>query len=289
MAIAMTVALVSDSCHYLPRDTIADLELHQVPLYVHAAGVARRETDITDYAEYYRSLDTTKDLPTTSQPSVGDFLAVYEPLLEDGGEIISIHLSGGLSGTVRSAEQARDHLGADGARVHVVDSNTAAGGLGMMLIAANAALRAGEGVEGALARAQEAREHLRLRFAMDTLEYIRRGGRIGEAQAWLGTALQIKPILTVESEIAAVARVRTTKKALANLLDVLAEAKADGCDGWFVHHIQAPDRAQQLVAAGTELFGSAPVLVAEVGPVLGTHVGPGTTAVGAVPRRLLVP
>lgn len=285
----MTVALVSDSCHYLPPQQIADAELHQVPLYVHAGGVARRETDITDYVEYYRSLDTTKYLPTTSQPSVGDFLAVYEPLLADGGEIISIHLSGGLSGTVRSAEQARDQLGDAGARVHVLDSNTAAGGLGVMLIAASAGLRAGEGVDGALARAREAREHLRLRFAVDTLEYLRRGGRIGEAQAWLGTALQIKPMLTVESVIAPVARVRTTKKALANLLDVLAEAKEHGCDGWFVHHIQAPERAEQLVAAGTELFGSAPVMVSEVGPVLGTHVGAGTTAVGAAPRRLLVP
>jgi DegV family protein with EDD domain len=284
----MTVALVSDSCHYLPQSIVDEIELHQVPLYVHAAGVTRRETEITDYPEYYRSLDTNRELPTTSQPSVGDFLAVYEPLLKDGGEVISIHLSGGLSGTVRSAEQARDQLGEAGARVHVVDSTSAAGGLGTMLMAAKAALRAGEGVDGALARAREARAHVQQCFAVDTLEYLRRGGRIGDAQAWLGTALQIKPLLAMENVVMPVGRVRTTKRVMAHLIEQFRHYKSIGCDAWFVHYIEVPDRTEQLVAAGTEIFGHGPLMVTEVGPVIGTHVGPGTLSTGGVPRNLLV-
>jgi DegV family protein with EDD domain len=282
----MTVALVSDSCHYLPQSIIADLDLRQVPLYVHVAGVVRRETEI-DYDAYYRGLDTSKRLPTTSQPSVGDFIAVYEPLLAAGNEIISIHLSGGISGTVRVAEQAREQLGAAGARIHVLDSTTVGAGFGVMLMAAQAALRAGEGVDGAIGRAQEARARLRLRIALDTLEYARRGGRIGAAQAWVGSTLRLKPILTMESVTTPVVRVRTSKRVTARLAEELQQCKRDGCDGWFVHHVQAPDKAEQLVLIGTEIFGSGPLLVTEVGPVIGTHSGPGTTAIGAVPKRLL--
>src|SRR5947209_18138047 len=103
----MAVAIVSDTCHYLPRELIEAHSIHQVSLYVHWDGQTVREVDISDYDAYYERLRTAADLPTTSQPSIGDFLAVYEPLLEAGDDIVSIHLAGGMSGTVRSAEQAR--------------------------------------------------------------------------------------------------------------------------------------------------------------------------------------
>src|SRR5262249_31798015 len=137
----------------------------------------------------------------TSQPSIGDFLSVYEPLLESGNDIVSIHLAGGMSGTVRSAEQAREQLGAQADRVQVVDSASACGGQGLVVLAAAAAARDGADAAAVADRARRARAELKLWFAIDTLEYLRRGGRIGGAQAWLGSALKIKPILTVESEI----------------------------------------------------------------------------------------
>ncbi len=124
-------------------------------------------------------------------------------------------------------------------------------------------------------------------FAIDTLEYLRRGGRIAAAQAWLGSALRIKPILTVESEITPIERVRTSGRAFERLLEYLGERKAAGADGWVVQHIQAPEEAGKLVARGREMFGTDPVFVSEIGPVIGTHVGPGLLGVGGIPLGYL--
>ncbi len=285
----MPVSIVADTCHYLPRTLVAGNEIHEVSLYVHRGDESQREREITDYDEYYRRLGSDPDLPTTSQPSVGDFLVVYEPLVQAGNEIVSIHLSGGISGTVGAAEQARDQLGEHAGRVHVIDSATACGGEGLMLLAAAAAARAGADADAVVRRAQQAREHLTLLFAIDTLEYLRRGGRIGGAQAWLATALKIKPILAVESEITPIERVRTAKRAFERMVEVLRSCQQAGADGWVVQHIQAPVEAQQLAARGREIFGTEPAFVSEIGPVIGTHVGPGLLGAGGIPSSLLLP
>src|SRR5580693_2811038 len=123
----MAIRLVSDTCHYLARDLVAANDIHEVSLYVHWGDEVMRESELSDLDDYYRRLGSSPDLPTTSQPSIGDFLAVYEPLLDAGDEVVSVHLAGGMSGTVRAAEQARDHLDDRADRVHVVDSETACG------------------------------------------------------------------------------------------------------------------------------------------------------------------
>lgn len=281
------VALVTDTCHYLPRALVARCGAHEVSLYVHRDGRAERESEIVDYNAYYESLASAAELPTTSQPSIGDFLAVYEPLIAAGHEIVSLHLSGGLSGTVRSAEQAREQLGNGAARVHVVDSSTACGAEGLMLMAAAAAISAGADAAAAAQRAQQARESLQFLFALDTLEYLRKGGRIGGAQAWLGSALKIKPILSLESEIGAVERVRTSRRAFERLVTLIEKLEADGCDGWVVQHTHLPELAAALVARGREIFGTEPVFVSEIGPVIGTHIGPGLLGVGGLPKTLI--
>ncbi|HWD69886.1 MAG TPA: DegV family protein [Solirubrobacteraceae bacterium] len=283
----MPVALVTDCCHYLPRDLVARCELHEVSLYVHRDGEAVRESEISDYGSYYESLARAGELPTTSQPSIGDFLATYEPLLAGGHEIVSLHLSGGLSGTVRSAEQAREQLGEVAERVHVVDSTTACGAEGLMLLAAAAAIRGGASAEQVVAQAGAARTDLQFLFSLDTLEYLRKGGRIGGAQAWLGSALKIKPILSLESEIGAVERVRTSRRAFERLVTLLEQMKSDGCDGWVVQHTHIPDQAVALVQRGREIFGTEPVFVSEIGPVIGTHIGPGLLGCGGTRRSLL--
>jgi DegV family protein with EDD domain len=284
----MAVAIVTDTCHYLPKDLVAKNNIHEVSLYVHQDGRAERESDIESYDEYYDSLRDLKKLPTTSQPSIGDFLAVYEPLLaSDRDEIVSIHLAGGMSGTFKSAEQARDQLGEKADRVHVLDSATACGGEGLMVLAAAAAARTATDGQAVADRAKDARAQLSLWFAIDTLEYLRRGGRIAGAQAWLGSALKIKPILTVQDEITPIERVRTSTRAFERLVDLLATCKDEGRDGWVVQHIQAPAQAQQLVARGIEIFDTEPVFISEVGPVIGTHVGPGLLGAGGLPRELL--
>jgi DegV family protein with EDD domain len=283
----MPVAIVSDTCHYLSRELVAANEIHEVSLYVHWGEEVTPESEIRDYHAFYQRLATASELPTTSQPSIGDFLATYEPLLEAGNEIVSIHLAGGMSGTVRSAEQAREQLGGRADRVHVIDSASACGGQGLVLLAAAAAARGGGDGPAVADRAIRAREQLKMWFSIDTLEFLRRGGRIGGAQAWLGSALKIKPILTVESEITPVERVRTSRRAFERMVDLLRERSNEGADAWMVQHIEAPSEAQQLVERGREIFGTDPVNFSEIGPVIGAHVGPGLLGVGGIPSSFM--
>jgi DegV family protein with EDD domain len=283
----MAVAIVSDTCHYLPDKLLSELRISEVSLYVHWQDRTERESDIADYDAYYEQLRTSADLPTTSQPSIGDFLAVYQPLLDAGNDIVSIHLAGGMSGTVSAAEQAREQLGPLAERVHVVDSESACGGQGLVMLAAAGAARDGEDAAAVAERARQARRRLKMWFAIETLEYLRRGGRIAGAQAWLGSALQIKPILTVESEITPIERVRTSRRAFERMVQLLSSLNDEGNDAWMVQHIQAPEQAEKLADRGREIFGCEPRVISEIGPVIGTHVGPGLLGAGGVPSALL--
>ncbi|MGZ4278594.1 MAG: DegV family protein, partial [Solirubrobacteraceae bacterium] len=215
------VAVVTDTTHYLPRETVAELGVGEVSLYVNDGDHAEREADIVDLTAFYDALRTADTLPTTSQPSIGDFLAVYEPLVRDGRDIVSIHISGGISGTVEAARQAAAELAPSGARIEVIDSKLACGALGMVVLATVALARTGADVEAVAARAREAAGATRLWFAVDTLEYLQRGGRIGAAQAWLGGALKIKPILTFDGEIVPIERVRTAGRAFERMVHYL--------------------------------------------------------------------
>jgi DegV family protein with EDD domain len=283
------VAVVADTTHYLPRDLVADSGIHEVSLYVHWQGRQDREADLPDFDAYYEYLRSTPELPTTSQPSVGDFLEVYEPLVAEGKDVVSIHIAGGMSGTYESALQAKAALEekTGDERVIVIDSATACGGLGLMVLAAAAVARAGGDREAVEARARETREGLKVWFAIDTMEFLRRGGRVGAARAWLGSTLKIKPILTVESEITPIERVRTSGRAFERMVDYLRSRHDDGADGWVVQHIQARDQAEKLAARGREIFESEPLFIGEVGPVIGTHVGPGLLGVGGCAKSLL--
>jgi DegV family protein with EDD domain len=285
----MAVAVVTDTTQYLPADVVAAERLHVVSLYVRFGDDLRRESEITDLAGFYEDLRTANALPTTSQPSVGDFLAVWEPLLEAGDDVVSVHLSAGISGTYDSALQARTELEGRGlaGRVEVVDSRTTCGGLALVVLAASRAARAGGGLNEVARVAHEARDGLKIWFVLDTLEYLRRGGRVGAAQAWVGGALKIKPILSIESEITPVERVRTQGRAFDRMVDYLRSRHEDGADGWCVQHIQSAEQAERLVERGREVFGTDPQFVSEVGPVIGAHAGPGMLGVGGVPSGLL--
>lgn len=283
-------AIVCDSTSYLPGEMIAAHEIQRISLYVALGGEQRREIEITDYAAFFDRLRASDEGATTSQPSVGDFIEVYSPLLEAGRNIVSIHISSTISGTYESAMQARQRLvdeGRGGERIHIVDSRSGAGGMGIMVLGAAAGAEAGESPETIVDRANRTREELRMWFAVDTLEYLRRGGRIGAARAWLGTALQIKPILTLEEEITPVERVRTRRRVFERLVKYAEELHAEGRDAWVVQHIQDPENAQRLVERCREVMGSDPLFVSEVGPVIGAHTGPGLLGVGGVPTELL--
>src|SRR5919197_2407852 len=281
------VAVVTDTTHYLPAELVAERGVREVSLYVRQGDRQEREADLSDLDAFYDGLRTASSLPTTSQPSIGDFLAVYEPLVEQGRDIVSIHISGGISGTVEAARQAAAQLGEHGPSIEVVDSRMACGALGLVVLAASAAAAAGADLAAVAARANEAAEATRLWFAVDTLEYLRRGGRIGTAQAWLGGALKIKPILTLDGEITPIERVRTSSRAFERMIDYLKARQADGATTWMVQHIQARDQAERIVERGRELFGTEPLFVSEIGPVIGTHVGPGLLGVAGIPPALL--
>ena len=286
------VAVVTDTTQYLPSEVVDRHGLHLVSLYVNWNGRADRESDLPDFDAFYEHLRTTANLPSTSQPSVGDFLAVYEPLLERGDSILSVHLSGGISGTVGSALQARQALidkGVEPGRIVVLDSETGCAGHGLMAIAASNALKDGADLDGAVDVARRLRGQMRLYFAVDTLEYLRRGGRIGSAQAWVGSALKIKPILTIEREIQPLERVRTAGRAFERLSEFLQERRDDGADVFFVQHIQAHDVAERLAERGREIYGRDPEFVSEIGPVIGTHVGPGLIGVTGLKSAVLGP
>jgi DegV family protein with EDD domain len=282
--------VVSDTTSYLPPELVREHEIREVSLYVSLEGRHERESDLADYDDFYDRLRRSDEGVTTSQPSVGDFISVYEPLLADGKDIVSVHISAGISGTCEAAIQARDRLrdeGKGGERIDVFDSRSGCGGLGLLALAGARAAAAGADRAAVLERVREAREGLKIWFAIDTLEYLRRGGRIGSAQAWLGTTLKIKPILTLEEEITPVERVRTRRRAFERLVEFARERRADGADAWVVQHIQDPESARHLVEECRQIFGDEPVFVSEVGPVIGAHVGPGLLGVGGLPRAAL--
>ena len=285
------VAVVADSTSYLPPELVERNAISIVPLYVVFDGDRTvPETEIGDYENFFEDLRRAERLPTTSQPSVGDFTAVYEPLLADGREIVSVHISGGLSGTPEAARQAKEALtrdGMGGERIEVFDSTTAAGGLGFMVLAAAKAASEGKNAVEVMEWITEARAELKLWFAIDTLEFLRRGGRIGAASAWIGSTLKVKPILTVENEMTPVERVRTSNRAFERLLEYARQRHESGADAWSAQHIHAPDQCAALIERGSEVFGFEPTIVSELGPVLATHTGPGLLGIGGLPKRFV--
>jgi DegV family protein with EDD domain len=283
-------AVVCDTTAYLPAELAAEREIETISLYVAVDGHQEREAEVRDYAEFYERLRASETGATTSQPSIGDFISVYEPLLDEGKEVVSLHISAGISGTFEAAGQARQRLideDRGGERVHVLDSRSAAGGLGLCVLGAATAAAGGADGDTVAARAEETRQSLKMWFAIDTLEYLRRGGRIGGARAWIGGALKIKPILTLEEEITPVERVRTRARSIERLRDYARQRHESGFDGWVVQHIQDDEAASALIDDCREIFGSEPVFTSEIGAVLGAHVGPGLLGVGSVRRELV--
>jgi DegV family protein with EDD domain len=282
--------VVCDTTAYLPTELIAERGIVPISLYVSIDGDQWPESEIGDYGEFFERLRASEGGATTSQPSVGDFVSAYEPLLDAGREVVSVHISSGISGTFEAASQARERLiaeGKGGERIHLFDSRSACGGTGLCALGAAAAAAAGADGAAALARARQTREELKMWFAIDTLEYLRRGGRIGGAAAWIGSALKIKPILTLEEEITPIERVRTRARSIERLRDYARKRHESGADAWVVQYIRDKEAADALIDDCREIFGCEPVFVSEVGPVIGAHVGPGLLGVGSVTKSVL--
>ena len=285
------VAVVTDTTAYMPADVVERERVGVVSLYV-LFGSDRTvpESQITDYPAFFEELRSADSVPTTSQPSVGDFVAAYEPLLAEGKDVVSVHISAGLSGTVQAAQQAAEQLerdGKGGGRVRVVDSTTAAGGVGLIALTASRAAARGLELEAVVEHVRAARAEYKMWFALDTLEFLRRGGRIGAASAWIGSTMKVKPILTVESTMTPVERVRTSARMFERMVDYAHQRHESGADAWVVQHCTAPDQAQRLVERCRAIFGREPEYVSELGPVMSVHAGPGMLGLATVPPRFV--
>ncbi|MBJ7354995.1 MAG: DegV family protein [Thermoleophilaceae bacterium] len=287
----MPVRVVGDSTSYLTPAQIADYGITEVSLAVVWNDRSVPELEITDLDAFYDELRGMKDLPGTSQPSIGQFLEVYEPIIAAGDDIVSLHFSSGISGTYESAVQAKQQLvrdGVDPLRVTVLDTGSACGGYGAILLSAASAARRGAGHGDVVSAAHAMMDGLNFWFAIDTLEYLRRGGRIGAVASVVGGAIKIKPILTVTTEgIVPVEKVRTEARVLARIADLGQEHIPEG-GGFIVQHVQAPERAQKVIDDLSSRLGREPAFVpGEIGPVIGAHVGPGLIGVGVFPSGLI--
>ena len=286
------VAVVTDTTAYLPADVVDEHGIVVVPLYV-VFGSDRtvKESEITDYPAFFEELRSAESLPTTSQPSVGDFIAAYEPLLAQGRDVVSIHISAGHLRHVRlrppggRAARARGQGRRARPRDRLHHRRRAA--WGCWCWRRPPPPRAGGDLDEVEARVRQARDELKIWFAVDTLEFLKRGGRIGAASAWIGSTLKIKPILIVESELTPVERVRTSARAVraAGRLRPPAPRVRRGRLGGAAH--RRPEQAEELVERCREIFGCDPVFVGEIGPVLSAHVGPGLLGVGSIPAQYL--
>ena len=272
------VAVVTDSSAYIPEDLCKSLNISVVPLSViwgeesYFDGVTIKPT------EFYTRLKDTKVLPSTSQASPADMHKTFAGLLDQGYDVMGIFISQKLSGTLASAFQAREELVSARDRIFLFDSETISMALGFQtMLVARAAL------EGAtLAECQQLAEHIMpntgVYFAVETLEFLHRGGRIGGAQWLLGQALNMKPILTIKAGIVDSAdRVRTTSKALERVIDLVA----DKCAGkknvrLATLHANSADNARMVLDKASKKLGSVEAIFSEVSPAIGTHTGPGT-------------
>ncbi len=280
----MPVAVVTDSSAYLPDELVENYGIHVVPLYVVLAGRSGREGWDISPGDVARALSSRRQTVSTSRPTPGDFIAAYRRALDGGAErLVSVHLSSELSGTWDAARLAASQVGEH--LVTVVDSRSAAMGLGFTVLAAARSAAAGADAATVAASARDMAAATRTLFVVDTLEHLRRGGRIGSAAAILGSALAVKPMLhVVDGKVLPLEKVRTAARAINRLVQRAAETAGDRSVSLAVHHLAAADRAERLAADLRErLPGVRELHVSELGAAIGAHVGPGAVGVVVAP------
>jgi DegV family protein with EDD domain len=276
------VAVVTDSTAYIPEDMLNGLPIHSLPLQVIWGEKVYLDNVDIHPQEFYERLKTAKVMPTTSQVTPAAFQKLYAQLLDEGYEIFSTHISSKLSGTLDSAHQARDNF--PGASIELFDTLTSGMALGFQALVVARAAAEGASIKECKELALQARDNSEIFFVVSTLEFLRRGGRIGGAAAFLGTALNLKPILTVkEGKVAAVEKVRTMSKALDRLTDMVEQRIGDRRPIRLASlHANAPTEASALLDRVRQRFGTSDVsdaVLSEVSPVIGTHTGPGTVGI----------
>ncbi|MBM3144609.1 MAG: DegV family protein [Chloroflexi bacterium] len=272
------ITIVTDSTAYLPPGFAGQHDIHVVPLQLIWGEETFRDGVDIQPEEFYTRLRTAEIIPTTSQPSAAAFEQVFEELHRAGSEILAVLISSGISGTVASAEQARAML--PGARVEIVDTLATATELGFLVMEAAQAVEAGADIAACKSLIMDRKERSGVIFAVDTLEFLHRGGRIGGGKRFLGTMLNIKPLLEMTGgRIEALEQVRTRRKAHDRLVELLVE-RAQGRRFRYVSamHADAEEDAAALLEQAEQRLDIEESFLSVIGPVLGTHAGPGTLA-----------
>lgn len=280
----MATRIVTDSTAYLPQRILTQYDIRVVPLKVlFGDRVYRDGIDFTN-REFYKMLAEAPKLPTTSQPSAGEFEEVYSELIAQGHDILSIHISGKLSGTIESARAAAGAF--PDARIHVVDSLLTAFGLAAIVLEAARVASRGQDLDQIVQRVQRMVDGSAMLFVVDTLEYLEKGGRIGSARALLGTLLKIKPILKLEGGLVVPSTsVRTKRKAISLMLEQMREIIADRPVLLAAAHAEVPDEMEELLDMVKERLTYSDIFISEIGPVVGTHAGPGALGVAMCPME----
>jgi DegV family protein with EDD domain len=274
--------IVTDSTADIPADLTKQHNIHIVPLKLMFGEDSYLDGVEITPGEFYKKLVESPQLPTTSQPSPADFAAAYESILEQhpGCSIVSIHISSGMSGTYQSALLATSLIEGE-ADITVWDSKSASYGFGLLVVHAAKLAQEGAAVSDIISSLEDLRSKRRLYFLVDTLEYLQKGGRIGKASAVLGTLLNIKPILSIDGEgiIFPVDKVRGRKKATAKMIE-LFQQDLTGVKNIkvAVGHTADPAQVEDFLQQLSAVFTIEETVFSEIGPVVGTHVGPGTIA-----------
>jgi DegV family protein with EDD domain len=276
------IKIVTDSTAYLPESIIREHDIRVVPLYVHFGEEAFREGVELSHEEFYARLKEAPELPTTSQPSAGEFHQVFKELVDAGHEIVTLTISSKLSGTWNSAMAATEML--PDAGVSIIDTLSTAVGLHLMLDAATGAIAAGATRQEVVDQIEEIKKRICLFLVVDTLEYLAKGGRIGNAKAFMGTLLKVKPILALQDGvIEPIEQVRSKRKALTRMLELVeGHLGANGHQARIgLANALVPEEARAYGRQVQSRLGCPEPFVSDLGPVIGTHTGPGVIAIAA--------
>ncbi|MFN8414237.1 MAG: DegV family protein [Anaerolineales bacterium] len=272
------IAIVTDSTSFLPTDVLQKFSISVAPqILIWGEETLRDGIDIQP-AQFYTRLSTAKTMPSTSQVSPASMQAIFQPLVDQGMEVLGIFISSKLSGTLQSAMQAKELMGASGEKVTLVDSQSTSMALGLITLAAARAAESGASIKDCVTAAETTRNNSGILFAVDTLEFLHRGGRIGGAQRFIGSALNLKPILALnDGRVEGVERIRTKSKAHDRLLELVVE-KTQGKSNIRLAtlHANAAEDAKSLLDRAAKQLNPVETIFGEVSPVVGTHTGPGT-------------
>ena len=272
------IAVVTDSTTYLPPELVKKHNISVAPQVLIWGDQTYKDGVDIQSEEFFTRLKTAKVMPTTSQVAVVSFQEIFQDLVSKDFEVIAVLVSSKLSGTIQSAVQAKELIGSAGEKIHIVDSQSVAMALGFQALAVARALEGGASLKEAIELGERSHEYTGVFFAVDTLEFLHRGGRIGGAQRFLGTMLNMKPILAIhDGRVEGIERIRTKSKAHDRVLELVVEKVAGRTPVRLATlHANAADDARALLARAEKELRPTESVFTEVSPTVGTHAGPGT-------------